>query len=370
MTVLQLISSREGFYGAEKMVLNLSLALRHLGINSVVAAFRNFAKDSELEVVRVAASHGLPTEIIECQGRFDRSAILQLRSVYRKHNIALVHSHNIKANLYARIAVRGQGIRTIGTCHTWHINSRKDWLVSVLDRLILRQFDAIVLVSEKLRGQVGRFGIRRSCVEVIENGIPVDTFLNAAPALRDELGLRGEPLVGTICRLAPEKGLRYLVQAVPSILDEFPNATFALVGDGRERPMLAALSESLGIQNRCRFLDVRDNVPEILSSIDVFVLSSLVEGAPLALIEAMSAAKAIVATTVGSVPQMIHHDRSGLLVPPADSAALAVAIKRLLREKGLAETLGLNARQKAEDAYSANLMAKRYADVYRRVAAA
>jgi glycosyltransferase involved in cell wall biosynthesis len=367
MTVLQVIDSRDGFYGAEKMVLSLSAGLRRHGFRPVVAAFRHAPDDRSLEILDAAASQGLTTEVLDCQGRWDYATIIQLRKMFDKHEVSIVHSHNVKANLYSRIAACSRPIKTVGTCHSWYGKTKKDWLVSAVDRLTLRSFHHVVVVSDKLRASVARFGVAAEKTTVIDNGVFHTPSPANVPPLSAELGLDGKRLIGSVGRLSTEKGHRFLLEALPGVLARVPDCALVLAGDGPERSALASLARDLGIAEQVHFLGVRRDISNVLSSLEIFVLPSLAEGSPLALIEAMMAQKAIVASMVGSIPQMLQDKVSAMLVPPGDVSTLSSTITTLLEQGEVCKTLGRNAKCTSEERFSADRMAERYATVYREL---
>lgn len=361
MNVLQLISSSLGYYGAERVVVTLSAALQDMGVNTVVGAFQNSAKTSHLEVLDQAKLYGLKTERILCHGRFDRNALRAIRGIVEQHNIDVIHCHGIKPNLYGILASRGNKVALVSTCHSWIFESKKDWVVSAVERCLLRSSDRVVAVSDHLIPPLRRFGVR---ADVIANGIDLQPFYNQSSDFREKMKWSGRPVIGAIGRLCPGKGLQYLLRAAPEVLRENPRALFVLVGDGPELQTLEAEAKSLGIQDSVCFLGVRQDIPELLSSMDVLAMPSLYEALPMALLEAMAAGKAVVASSVGTIPRVIQERVNGLLLSPGDVKGLATALCDLLKNPEFRMLLGQNARQTVESRFSSASMAKRYAEVY------
>jgi glycosyltransferase involved in cell wall biosynthesis len=178
----------------------------------------------------------------------------------------------------------------------------------------------------------------------------------------------GRPVIGAIGRLAHQKGLPTLLQATAEIVRDFPGAILVLAGDGPERERLEEETRTLGIQDAVCFLGVYQDIPALLASIDILAMPSLSEGMPMALLEAMAASKAVVASPVGAIPRLIQDQVNGILVPPGESKKLAGAFRGLFGSRELRSFLGSNARQTIESHFSAASMAKQYADVYRDVA--
>lgn len=220
-----------------------------------------------------------------------------------------------------------------------------------------------IAVSHDIASQLKeRFHLPASKIEVVHNGVELDRFaVTAPPGLRDELGGGNRrSIVLTCARLDRQKGLETLLQAAV----EVPEATFVLAGDGPERDALQARALALGIADRVRFLGHRDDVPQLLAASDVFALPSLFEGTPLSILEAMAARRAIVASAVGGTIELLEPNRTGVLVPPADPAALAVEMRRLLGEPRIREALGAAAYQRARQEFAVETMTARVIRVY------
>jgi glycosyltransferase involved in cell wall biosynthesis len=218
-------------------------------------------------------------------------------------------------------------------------------------------------------GSVGTFlsetvGIRSRQVQVIRNGVDVPRFANAA-ADRESLGLgSGRPVIGVVARLHPVKGHSVLLHAFVGVKSRFPNAELLIVGDGEERASLTELAKELRIAPSVVFLGSRRDIPELLATMDVVVLPSLEEGLPLSLLEAMAAAKPIVATDVGAVSTVIRNNETGLLVPPNDAGAITEAIVRMLSDTELQRVLATAAQGLAVGQYSIDRTAEAYDRIY------
>jgi glycosyltransferase involved in cell wall biosynthesis len=202
----------------------------------------------------------------------------------------------------------------------------------------------------------------------IDNGIDPEAFSPQRPddALRSSLGIASDDVVvGTVGRLAPLKGLEVLVEAAAGVVAQVPRAKLMFIGDGPLRQRLEHLASERGLQRRVVFTGARDDVPRLLSLLEVFVLPSLAEGQPMALLEAMSAAKAVVATRVGDVPKMVEGGECGIVIPPGDPAALTDAVVSLLRDEGRRSELARKARQTVLAKFTLQVMAERYQSLYR-----
>lgn len=364
MNVLQLISSRLGFYGAERVVVTLSAALHEIGVNPLVGVFHNTAGATHLEVLDQANLRGLRTDPIVCNGRLDWNAVQTIRDLVQRHDIDVIHCHGVKPVLYALFAAC-PGVGVVNTCHLWTFDSAEEWAISALERCILHAIDRVVLVSDQIQPNVRRFGLR---ADVIYNGIDMQPVLSPHSELREKMNWNDRLVVGAIGRLAPQKGLKYLLQAVPTVLEEFPKAIFVFAGDGPEREALEGQAKGLGIEDSIVFLGVRKDIPEILASIDVVAMPSVVEGLPMALLEAMASGKAVAATGVGAVPRVIQDRVNGILVSPGDVSGLSTALRDLLKSSEFRSTIGQRAQETVKSRFSAASMANQYLRVYRELA--
>jgi glycosyltransferase involved in cell wall biosynthesis len=230
-------------------------------------------------------------------------------------------------------------------------------------QLIGRAVDRILPVSRhNALALEALLGWPRTRMEVIRNAVDAPAFDRPPnPALRAQLaGDPDRPMVLAVARLDPQKGHRHLLAAATDV----PGAMFVLAGDGPERPALEALASTLGVADRVRFLGTRDDVPELLAASDAVVLPSLYEGLPISALEAMAARRPVVATAIGGTDEAVVDGETGLLVPPADPAALAAALRRVLEDAALARRLGAAGRERVEREFSAGRMAARVEDVY------
>ena len=370
MTVLHLICS-EGLYGAENMLVLLARKLKHRGWRAIIGAFRD-SRDPHTEVVDLARAHGLETEIIPCRGRIDPRAVRFIRKIVAAQEVDVLHAHGYKTNLYGYAAVRWRTRRTssrtaalVSTCHAWQgQHQRRMRIYAAIDRFMLQRFDRVAVVSEPLVQLLRSSGIEAARVRPIANAIEVERTVEAQPVLRAELGGINGPLVAMVARLAPEKGGDVLLQAVPQVLSEFPETTFAFVGEGPSRASWELLAAQLGINKRVVFTGGRRDMPEVYASLDLLVLPSFNEGMPMCLLEAMAAARPVVATPVGSVEKLVLPERTGWLVRPGNAQQLAKAIQAVLRNPALARRIGESARAHVRANFAPEAMTNQYIQLY------
>jgi len=229
---------------------------------------------------------------------------------------------------------------------------------------------ALVAVSQGLSAHLAHdLWLRANRIITIPNGVRFKPAA-AESTLRAELGLAPDDrLVVAVGNLYPVKGHRYLLDAVARLAGEHPNLHVAIAGRGELAATLQEQAAALGIGERLHVLGLRPDVANVLAAADLFALPSLSEGLPLALLEAMFAARPIVASAVGDVPVALASGAVGLLVPPGDSAALAGALQRLLVQPFEAQRLGHSAQARAAAEYGIGRMVQRYAELYGRLLA-
>jgi glycosyltransferase involved in cell wall biosynthesis len=215
-------------------------------------------------------------------------------------------------------------------------------------------------VSDTLR----RWKVPARKLKTIPNGVDLEPFRNPAQSLRNELGAGSEPLVGFVGRLVPDKGGATLISAAQAVLAVFPNARFVFAGDGPARAEWEALAVRLGIGSQVVFVGIRADMPAVYAALDIVVLPSFKEAMPMSLLEALAAARPVVATAVGATPKVIVPGLTGLLCEPGDSHALSMAILRLLLDPEFACGLGNRGRAHVARNFAADVMGQSYLGLY------
>jgi glycosyltransferase involved in cell wall biosynthesis len=240
-----------------------------------------------------------------------------------------------------------------------------------LYRLAARKVSGFIAVSEEVRLSIlNQVGAIDGKIFTISNGVDTSEFERPGnkQALCKELGLEQDAhLAVLVGRLHEQKGHRYLIEAVPTIIDRFPKTHFLLIGEGELRASLEKQVDELGLKPHVIFMGIRHDVPDILAAVDLFLLPSLWEGLSIALLEAMAAAKPIVASAVSGTNQVMISGETGLLVPPGSSQALAEAILQVLADPVRARRMGSAARQHVIKNFSAQKQAKEHLNLYRRL---
>jgi glycosyltransferase involved in cell wall biosynthesis len=305
--------------------------------------------------------------ILELQrrGRFDVAAWRGLLRLLRRE-VDVVHAHKFGSNVWGMLLGRLAGVPVrIAHEHTWAYEGQP--LRRFLDRQVVARFsDAFVAVSRADQRRMIEFeGIRPEDTLFVPNGI--SPAAARGHDVRAELGIPPEaPVVGTIGTLRAQKALDVFVAAVAKLKEDHPDLRALVAGGGDSGP-LEREARRLGIEDRVFFLGRRDDVPDVLASLDVVLSSSDYEGSPLALMEAMEAARPIAATAVGGVTDLIEDGVHGLLVPPRDPAALARAADTLLRDRPAARAMGERARERRAREFDLDVTVRTFEGLYDEV---
>lgn len=363
--VLQLRSSI-GFYGAESVISELCKGLRSSTYRPMIGVIKN-QKNPHTELHDFSISNDIKSEIFECRGVLDLKTILLIRQFIKANHIDIVHTHGYKSNFYALCATLFQHIPLVATCHPWIISNRRGKIYSDLDRIVLRKFNRVVSISDYVRQSLLNAGIPDRKITSVENGISVKCFNKtyAKELLRNEFDIPYKAkVICSVGRFSLEKGHRVLLDAAKRVINTFPDTYFILAGEGFLLNGLKRYAEKLRIEHRIYFPGYVKDIPKLLSAIDIFVLPSFTEGMPMSLLEAMAAKRPVIATNVGSIPDLIDHERTGLLVKPGDSGSLANAIRELMNNDFKARNLAKRAYKMVLTKYTSERMAQKYIDIY------
>ncbi len=282
--------------------------------------------------------------------KFDPGTYQALLKVLREKQADILHMHGYGATTFGRLCAWRMGIPSILHEHANHGDT--PWFQKVADKVLAPQTDIAIAVSES----TGEFTTRARLMpaertKVVYLGAPLDEFARVRTAdeiaaARSAMGIApGTIAIGTVTRLMPAKGNRYLVEAAPRVLAAHPEARFFIVGEGELQPELEAQARALSLGDRLVFTGFTRDVAAALSALDLLVFPSLAEGTPLTIFEALAMGKPIVATDADGLVDVLTDQRDALVVPKADAEALARAINILIESQALAAGLGAEARK-------------------------
>lgn len=350
--------------GAERHVTQLITHMDRATVEPIVVLFQK-----EGDYVQDVANAQVPIYDLNLKRLYGISMLRGLnrfRSILIQENVDIVHAFIWQANAFAAAASKLFGRRCI-------ISKRNmnDWMSPpyiLINRIANRLAHRISVVSNRVAQAVlQREKADPKKLVVIQNGIVLGdpSSHSSSISLREELGLdRDTFLIGNVASLVERKGQRYLLEAFPRIVAEFPKAVLLLIGDGVLRGRLKAYVSQQGLEASVRFLGYRHDMDRILDSLDLFVLSSIEEGMSNALLEAMAHGLPSVVTDVGGNAETIEDGRDGLLVPPRNADLLAQTITRVIRDERLRTQMGRRARQCIEARFSMEAVVRRNVALY------
>lgn len=284
-------------------------------------------------------------------------ALRQLVSKMRSARPDVVVTRGYNAEVLGRIAAVIAGVKhSIVWVHSAVDIEPRSWIRKSADQLLLPWTASYFGVAEAQRGYiVDGLDCPDDKVRIIHNGVELDLFDTTTDrSILAEFGIDclGDPVVGIVASLRPEKGHVTLLHAARIVLNDVPRLRLLIVGDGAIRAELEALCANLGIANNVCFCGARSDIGQVLRAMDVFTLSSNTECFPISVLEAMACARPVVCTDVGGISEVVEDGVSGYLVPPQDPAQLAARLKELLSNPALALRMGQAARLRIEAEFS------------------
>jgi glycosyltransferase involved in cell wall biosynthesis len=388
LNVMQVIVNLD-IGGAQEVVRTLSEGLVESGCPTVVCSFKDGPLRAQIERL------GIPVEVLP-QRRYSILAfpfyvreMLAIRHalvcLVHKYHINVIQTHLLRSLdfLVATLRFGTQRPLVFWTVHNYNFRLRPEqlprfrWLAgakqaahSWLYRRMAHWVNGFIAVSNDIEvGIHNTIGPVQEQIVIISNGVDTRRYQTTVDrsGTRHELGfVKDEILCTVVGTLKEQKGHRYLIEAVAPLIALTPQLHILIVGDGELRGSLETQVRAAGIEDNVHFLGNRGDVPAILAASDIFVLPSLWEGLPMALIEAMASGLPVIATQVSGSQQVVEQGRSGILVPPGDVAALRQAIEDLLGDPERAKLLGKAAQRRIEEAYSARRQAEEHLVLYRR----
>lgn len=336
-----------GMGGAERLMVPI---LKHLNRNrfeACVCALQSRDGNPMAEELRLL---GIPVECLDIKHLRDWDALPRLTGYLKRVGADLVHTQLEFANTLGNVSAKYLRLPSVCTIHVMpaldvktksKLHQRVEWFA-------LRHFcDRVISVSEEARQHhLAISGAPSSQVVTLYNGIDLSSFVSLErererAAVRTELGIPPDAnVLTTVAVLRPQKGIQFMIRALPAILASHPNTYYLVVGDGSHRDALLEEVQKVGVGDRVVFAGMRRDVARLLSASDVFVLPTLTEALPTVLAEAMAARLPIVASRVGGVPEMVTDGQNGCLVEPEDLDGLVLACRQLVAGKDTRAAMG------------------------------
>ena len=352
------INDQSTWRGGERQVYNLLKGLKERGHHAELVAQPGGALGERAKAMSTSVHS------IRMRGEADLLAAGRIAGLVYKEKFDIVHMHTAHAH-------------TLG-CIACAFNSRPRCVVSrrVINPIRKSPFlpailkyrwrvDHYVAISEAVKKVLTAGGVRESKVSVVHSGVEPRADLPPRAEIRRSLGFpEGANIVGSVGALVDHKGQRFLIEAAPIVLRQRPQTKFILVGDGEQAGALKTLASELNVDDAIMFTGYQSNAHEYISAFDVFVAPSLMEGLNTSILDAMMLGRPVVGATAGGIPEIIEHEKTGLLVPPRNARALAEAILDLLSHQDKSKRLALAGHSRAVAEFTADQMVEGTIAVY------
>jgi glycosyltransferase involved in cell wall biosynthesis len=382
LCVMQVVSNL-GIGGAQEVVRTLAENMERVGCRSVVCAFQDGPLRAEIERL------GIPVEILPARehGVMNFPFFLMdmwktrraLIGLVKKHGVDVIQTHLLRSLDFLVLSLRLQtDVRVFWTFHNARFELREEhlagqkwtlqpklWGYRFFYGIGARGTAGLVAVSEQVREAMlqNLRGVPAGRIVTICNSVDVTRYGNAArrAKLRADLRLGADDVVAAmVATFKEQKGHRFLLEALPDVVEQFPQFHILMIGDGALRSSMETLARDLHLEKCVHFLGNRSDVPDLLAASDLFLLPSLWEGLPMALVEAMASGLPSIATQVSGTSQVMLHSETGLLVPPASAEKLRAALVELLASPKIMKRMGNSARQRVEIHFGAQKQAREY----------
>lgn len=353
--------------GGESHVLDLVRSMDHSRFEPVVLSF------TDGPMVEVLRSMNIPVFVIATEKAFDVSVWKKVLAFLREQRIDIVHVHGTRANTNVLWAARKLKLPLIYTIHGWSFHDGLNPLIKkariAAEKFITRKARVNICVSDSNR-QTGISTFGKFDSLVIRNGINPEKF-NPQAAFPDVKAAYGIPadhlVVGYIARMTLQKDPEGMVRGFHKALQQYPDMTLLMIGEGELKQAALDLASKLGIREKVIFDNFRQDIPAVLQSVDIYCLPSLWEGFPIGVLEAMAMGKAVIASDVDGTREAVTHESDGWLVRPKDADTLAGAIVKIATDNILRQQLQQAAIQTIQTNYNVSGMTRRIEDIYQQL---
>lgn len=348
--------------GAERVVIDLAKHIDRIRFEPYVCCINQPGRLSD-ELV----NNDISIFHLNKRGKIDFSALRRLIRIMKEKDFDIIHTHMFTANLWGRLAnIFARRRPVVITEH--NIDEWKNVLHFLLDRILLLYTQKVIFVSDKVRQfYEKKVNVPEEMSVVCHNGIDTSrlSIENGRDKFRVSIGVRDDALlIGSIGRLVPQKDVKNFLRAFYKVKNEKEDIIAIIVGDGPEREELVNLRDELNLSDCVKFLGMRNDIGDILNSLDLLVVSSKREGLSISILEAMSMRVPVIATNVGGNSECIIDGETGLLVPPEDPGALSQAILKGLSNKETLKDMGKKAKRLFEERFTVDKMVKLHEEIY------
>lgn len=354
--------------GPEKTILNSPRFLRPFGVDSACLFMRPPEDPGFATLEAKAAAADAPIIGVDDRGPFDRSVLTECIRICKERNVDIWHGHDYKSNALGLLVRRHHPMHLVTTAHGWVRFTAKTPLYYCIDRFCMKRHDRVICVSQDLQQRCLRLGIREDRLSLIDNAIVAADYDPSPPTLaqRRRFGFDDQHIVlGAVGRLSEEKGFDHLINAVYRLVRSGHQVGLLIAGEGHLKETLAQQIRELQLENHVRLVGFLEDPRELYRAIDVFVLSSLREGLPNVVLEAMASGRAVVTTKVNGIPRLVESGVNGIVVQADSVDHLFHGIRELLESDHERRQIARAGRQTVETRFSFERRMQKMVDIYR-----
>jgi len=355
--------------GPGKGLLDFCQVAPDYGCDPILVGFR-MSKVETLPFLEEAKKRKIKTLSIKHHFRYDPAPIVQFFSLLKQHRVDLIQTHGHKANFTAFVLTRFLDLPWIAFVHGW---TDEDWKIRAynrLDKFLLKFPDRLVAVSKELALKLYALKIPQEKIRVIYNAVLEDGIpkLNPPIEVRKEFGIPAEDkLIGVVGRLSQEKGQIFFLEAFLKLVENYPQVTALIVGEGPDEKKLKEYCFSKKLDLKVVFTGYQKDMTSIYNSLDLVILPSLSEGMPNVALEGMLFGKPVIGTRVGGTPEVIIDRKTGILVPPKNVTSLADSILELLNDENKMRAYSESSRTFVQENFSLEKRVKSIVELYREL---
>ncbi len=354
--------------GPEKTILNSPRYLKQYGIDCACLFMRPPGDPGFATLERKAAASEAEIIGIDDRGPTDWRVVRDCIRICKERNVAVWHAHDYKSNALGLLVRKFHRMHLVTTAHGWVRFTTRTPLYYKIDRFCMKRYEKVICVSQDLYDRCVESGVPAGRLHQIDNAIVLDDYSTAAPTLQNKARFGFDSrrfVIGAVGRLSEEKGFHHLINVVSRLINNGHAVSLIIAGEGHLRDQLQQQINELELQEHVRLSGFLTDPRELYSAIDLFVLSSLREGLPNVVLEAMASQRAVVATNCNGIPKLVQHDQNGLVVPIDNEDALHDAVRRCVVSERLTTQLAEAGRQTIEDRFCFDRRMKKIVDVYR-----
>lgn len=309
--------------------------------------------NGEHPLIDAATARGVPIHRIQDRAGVGSELVDAVVALIDKLRIDVLHTSEFRSNVLGLLCRRKRKLRLISTAHGWIANDTKGKIYTFVDRVLLRRFDRVILVSHGMRRRLPAWWVPDRQLRVLHNALMVESYgSDVLEAPRRAPDPHGEVRLLNVGRLSPEKGQQLLLQAVAQLRAQFPGLTLTFAGIGPLEAELRQLAATLGIAEHVKFLGYVADMPKLYARYDLVVQSSFTEGLPNVMLEAAYLGVPIVATAVGGTAEVVEHGVCGWLIEPRSLGELTTGIRRYLDDPGKFVAMAATGRRRIEANFS------------------